>query len=236
MKKSIRVFVFFSLSLALCFGCKTKSEVRRDQELEKLKADVREAKGDHADEEVASEELKEEVGRMGNAIEEHAQQQKQETDDLKKDLVALTARVQALEQRAVAEDLAAKQVVDEAKKATYDTAKAAFDEGKFEDATRIVRAVLDRHPKGDEAKKSHFLLAESLFSSKDYASAALEFSDYQKNYPKDALLPTAIYREANSFRNMGKSKEAKLFYQELIERYPKSPFAAKARQERKRLK
>lgn len=228
--------IFLALAMAVCSGCQTKSDLKRQQELEKLRADVREAKGEHADDEVANEEVKEEMGRLGNAVEERSQKQQQQLDDMKKELTALTARVQALEQRAVSEDLAVTKAADEAKKASYETGKAAFDDGKYEDAARILRAVLDKHPKGDEAKKSHFVLAESLFASKDFASAALEFSDFQKNYPKDPLVPTAIYRQANAFRNMGKSKEAKLFYQELIERYPKSSLAAKARQERKRLK
>jgi TolA-binding protein len=35
---------------------------------------------------------------------------------------------------------------------------------------------------------------------------------------------------------MGKKTEAKLFYQEMVDRFPKNPLTAKARQEMKRLK
>lgn len=202
-----------------------------------MKTDVREAKGEHADAEVMAEELKEELERLANLTEERFQKQQLSIDEIKKDVTALTARMQALEQRAVAEDAATKQAAEDRSKASYDNAKRLFDDGKYEDSAEMLKNVLKKDPpKSDDARKAHFLLAESFFAGKDYASAALEFSDYQKDYPKDALVPTAIYRQANAFRNLGKMKEAKLFYQELIERFPKHALAAKAKQERKHLK
>lgn len=223
---------FFALACV-----KSKAELKREQELEHLKTEVQAAKGEHADEEVMAEELKEELERLASLTEERFQKQQTASDDMKKDVTALMARVQALEQRAVAEDTAAKQAAEDRSKASYDNAKRLFDDGKYEDSAEMLRNVLKKTPgKSDDAKKAHFLFAESLFAGKDYASSALEFSDYQKDYPKDALVPTAIYRQANAFRNLGKMKEAKLFYQELLERFPKHPLAAKAKQERKRLK
>ena len=90
--------------------------------------------------------------------------------------------------------------------------------------------------KSEEGRKAQFLLAESYFMAKEYATAALEFGEFKKNFPKDKQVATATYRQANAFRNMGKAKEARLFYQELIEKHPKSPLVAKAKQEMKKLK
>ena len=103
-------------------------------------------------------------------------------------------------------------------------------------AIEIFRSVAKNKTKSEEGKKAAFFIAECQFASKDYASAVLEYSDFKKNHPKDSLLPNAIYRQANAFRNLGKTKEAKLFYQELLASFPKHGLATKAKQEMKKLK
>jgi TolA-binding protein len=242
MSLGIRSLIFFAI-LLLPLACKTKAEIRREQELERLKQDVAATRADRADTEVATEELKEEVGRLTAGLDERMQVQQKQFDELRKDMATLTTRIQALEQRAATDEVNAKQAAtaaaaaaEERAKPTLENGKRLFDEGKYEEAADILRAVITKSHNRDEVKKAHFFLAESLFAGKDYASAALEFSDFQKNYPKDSQIPTAIYRQANAFRNLGKNKEAKLFYQELIERYPKNALAAKAKTEKKKIK
>jgi TolA-binding protein len=135
----------------------------------------------------------------------------------------------------VEEEMQQKKVVEERARASFETGKALYDQDKFEEAVDVFRAVLKR-AKGDEAKKTQFYLGESLFSAKDFASSTLTFSEFIKSHPKDSLVPTAIYRQAQAFRSLGKPKEAKLFYQELIERFPKSPLASKAKAEQRKLR
>lgn len=217
-------------------SCKTKSEIRREQEFERLKQEISESRGDRAEVDSSVDELKVEIAKLGNVIEEEAQGRRKDSDELRKELTALTARIQALEQKAVSEDQSQKQMIQERSKATLENGRRLFDDGKYDEAIEIFKAVTKAQSRTEDGKKSQFLLAESYFASKDYASAALEFSEFRKTYSKDALVPNAIFRQASSFKEMGKSREAKLFYQDLIERFPKSPFASKAKVEMKRLK
>ena len=234
MNRSIFVAIFLSVSLGVV-SCKTKSEIRREQELERLKQEVSQVRGAKADSEVIAEELKTEMTRLGNATEEVRQLTQKQYDDLRQELTTLTARIQALEQRAVAEEIRPPAVPEKPSASGYEAGKKFFEEGKYEEAIEALRPAT-KAKKGDEARKAHFLLAESCFAAKDFASAALEFSEYRKKYPKDALIPNAIYRQANSFRSMGKATEAKLFYQELVEKFPKHKLTAKAKSEMKKLK
>lgn len=235
MKLVIQIGV---LSLILFSACKTKSEIRREEEFERVKQEVTQQKTSKADFEVMLEENKNEMSRLANAVEEVAQQHRHDAEETKKELVALNARMQALEQRAVQEELQAKQQAaqppPEKPHASFDSAKHLYEDGKFEDAAEMFKGL----SKGSspEAKKSQFWTAESHFAGKDYASAALEYAEFRKRFPKDALVPNAMFRQALSFKMMGKSGEAKLFFQDVIERHPKSPFAAKAKQEMKKLK
>jgi TolA-binding protein len=225
--------------LALCLtlvGCKTKSEVRREQELEKVKQDVREAKMNRADLETVTDELRADLTRLSNNIEEQTELQKGQLDDLKKELLTVGTRIQALEQRAAAEDTAAKAAADSRSKQTLENGKRLYDEEKYDDAVDILKGVIANKPHTDDARHAQLLVADCYFASHDYASAALEYEKFKKDYPKDSMVPNATYRQAQSFKNLGKKTEAKLFYQELIDRFPKNPLASKAKQEMKHLK
>ncbi len=227
--------IFFGiLILVSVVGCKTKSEIRREQEFERLKLDVRDARGTKADIETVSEDIRRDISRLGIQIEEQNQYLKNQDEEIRRDLSAISARLLALEQKAIVEETAAKQQAERPK--NYETAKALFDEGHFDESIEMVRAMLKQKPKGEEAKKGRYLMAEAYFASKDYASAVLEYSEFKKLYPRDKSVPQATYSQAQAFRLMGKKQEAKLFYQELMDRFPKSPLAAKAKQEMRLMK
>jgi len=223
------------LSLVVFSSCKTKSELRREAEVERLRQEVTQVKGNRADVEVLSEELRVEMSRIGNVVEEQGQMSRRQYEELKQQMEAMTTRVQALEQRAVSEPAPQAPSAPTAGPSGYEAGKKLFEDGRYEEAADVLRGAV-KSRKAEDARKAQFLLGESLFAGKDYASAALEFSEYRKKYPKDSLVPNAIYRQANAFRSMGKPKEAKLFYGELIEKYPKSALVAKAKAESKKLK
>lgn len=220
-------------------GCKTKSELRREQEFERIKQDVRDARGTKADLETVAEELKTELTRLTSLVEEQGVQLRGQNEELRKEIAGVTLRLQTLEQRAVAEDAAAKHDAEERaerSRPTYDNAKRLYDEGAYDDSIDVLHALIKAHPKGDDAKRAQFLLADCYYAAKDYATAALEYGEYRKSFPKDNMVPNATYRMALSFKNLGKTKEAKLFYQELIDKYPKNALVSKARSEMKKLK
>ncbi|NBT57930.1 outer membrane protein assembly factor BamD [bacterium] len=234
---------FFALGIlvlvAWVSGCKTKGEIRREQEMERLKVEVKEAKDIRADVDTTVEELKMEVARLTSVNEEQAAIHRNLSEELKNEVLVLQQRIQALEQRAVAQELALKQPSPkEAPTATasYEQGKKLYDEGKFDEALEVLREVEKKNPKNSElAKKTQFLIGEVLFSAKDYASAALEFAEFRKEHPKDSLVPTAIYRQAWAFKNLGKNKEARLFFQDLIERYPSHSMGQRAKNDVKKL-
>lgn len=238
MKLNLFIFVLM-LGILFSPGCKTKGEIRREQEMDRLKSDVKEARDIKADVDTTLEELRLEVARLSSVTEQQAALNRNLSEEIKNQVVALNTRVQALEQRAVAEELALKQPQAQPEKNTpsLELGKKLYDEGKFDDALEVLREVLKNAPKNsEEAKKAQFLLGEVFFSSKDFASAALEFAEFRKVFPKDNLVPTAIYRQAWSFKNLGKNKESRLFFQDLIERYPAHPMGQRAKNDVKKLK
>ena len=201
-----------------------------------MKSDLNQVKGTRADLENNTEELKAEIARLNNLIEERAVQNKQQLDEVHKEVSDLTNRISAIETRAAAEQEAEKQKVSERAKASFEVGKRNYDDGNFDEAEEVFKVVSHNKDHPDEAKKALYWLGESYFSSKEYASAAIQFAEFKKEYPKDPLVPQATYRQANAFRNLNKTKEAKLFYQELLEKFPKHPLAKKAKSEMRKLK
>jgi len=222
--------------LLLAHSCKTKDDVRREKELERLKSEFKDVQADRADYATLSEEIKLDLSRMKAQFEEMSEYQRRESENIRKDLSALSTRIQTLEERKH-ETVAPLETPREPKrKVGFDVGRDLFEQGKYEEAIDVFKQVLRNKPRPEEAKKAQYWLAESYFFSKDYASAALEYSSFKKRYPNDSLLPNATYRQANCFRNMGKAKEAALFYQELLEKYPKHSLTTRAKLEVKRLK
>lgn len=226
------------VAILLLVGCQTKSDVRREQEMLKLRKEVQKARGDKADIEVTNEEMKSDIARLSSLIDERAQYQTVQFEAMQKEIEALSRRVESLESRPVPEPAHAEPPPAAGggpSAATFEQGKKLYDAGKFEDAADVLRAVVKKTPKGKD-KKARFWLAESLYGAKDYVAAALEFGDFKKKYPNDDLVPKATYRQANAFRSLKKTREAKLFYQELMDRFPKSPLVAKAKAEMSGLK
>jgi len=235
MKTFTTWLLAFLIFGSLGSSCKTKRDVRRDQEYERIKAEVREARGARADLDVISEEFRTELARLGTATEELSQLQRTQTEELRAQIATTNAKVQALEQQLAAAQAAPPPKVQ--KPASYESAKEAYDAQNFEEAAEDARTVVRTRPKNTaEARKAQYLLAEALFAQRDFGAAALEFSEFKKTFPKDANASMATLRQAQCFRNLGKEKEAKLFYQETVEKYPKSPAAGQAKKELKKAK
>jgi TolA-binding protein len=73
-----------------------------------------------------------------------------------------------------------------------------------------------------------FGMAEDLFKQKKWKEAILQYDEYKKKAPKGKLIPEAIYKTGVCFQELGMKDEAKVFYQELTSKFPKSEFAKKA--------
>jgi TolA-binding protein len=56
----------------------------------------------------------------------------------------------------------------------------------------------------------------------------LQYDEYKKKAPKGKSIPEAIYKTGVCFQELGMKDEAKVFYQEITAKFPKSEFAKKA--------
>lgn len=87
-----------------------------------------------------------------------------------------------------------------------------------------------------QAKKDTYEVAKEFFDKKDWKQAILNFQKYRDDNPKGAKLPDATYKIGVSFQELGMKDEAKTFYDEVQEKYPKSEEARRAKIRLKGLK
>lgn len=227
-----------SLLLAILVGlgaCKTKMDVQREQDLERIKQDIRTAKGTKADLDVVTEQMRTELTRMTNYVEEQTIYQRRQTEELKQEILAVAARLEALEQRIKAKEEAEKEA-EKAPPANFEIGQRMIDNKQYDEATEVFREIVRKNANANDVRKARYLLAESLFLGENYATAALEYSEYKRAYPKDSRMAEATFRQAQAFKSLGKKKEAKLFFQELVEKYPKSTLVPRAKNELKQIK
>lgn len=85
-------------------------------------------------------------------------------------------------------------------------------------------------PPQPEAKpKSVFDQADSLFEEKKWKEAIIGFQKYRDNNPKGTKYADATYKIGVSFQELGMKAEARAFFEEVIEKYPKDGSAKRAK-------
>lgn len=145
---SISFIVFSSL---LFVSCKTKNDLRREQEVDRLRSEIKEVRGDRADIDTLGEELKVEITRMSNLLEDRAVQQKQQMDEVRKDVASLSNRMNALEQKIEATEAADRadraeraekqHQAEQRPKPSLELGKRQFEEGHYADAVETLRPI-----------------------------------------------------------------------------------------------
>ncbi|MEY4631940.1 MAG: hypothetical protein RIQ81_2060, partial [Pseudomonadota bacterium] len=130
---------------------------------------------------------------------------------------------------------------DEGKKAdakglgTVKQFREAFGKRQFkriiEDAPPAIKAA----SKPKDKDELFWMLAESHYKLGQMREAALQYNEFIDSKPAAKYLPQARLRMGDAFRNLGDPGTAKIYYQELITKHPKSPEASKAKDRLKEL-
>jgi TolA-binding protein len=111
----------------------------------------------------------------------------------------------------------------------------AYGKRQFKRVAEDAPDALKATPKTKDREEIAFLYAESLYKMGQMREAALQFNEFIDSKPAVKYLPQARLRMGDAFRNLGDPATAKLYYQELITKHPKSPEANKAKDRLKEL-
>ncbi len=79
------------------------------------------------------------------------------------------------------------------------------------------------------SKSTEWDAAEELFTKKEWKNAILKYQAYRDQFPKSPNYAMATYKIGVCFQELKMKEEAKAFYEEVLQKFPKSPTAKKAK-------
>jgi TolA-binding protein len=238
MKKLILLqFCIVVLATLILSGClKTRAQLRGEADDYASSAPVPAQIQDVQPQgQYAIDEIKSEITRLNGRIEDLERENKQAAssasatnkDDLKK-----------LEQRIIELEEAQANMLETLKKMQANTpapdraevfqkGKAAYKNEEYDQAIESLTEYL-RATNAKQAEEATYLRAESHFALKNYKKAITDYSKFPEKFTQSKRMPQVLLRIGTSFEALGMKEDAQSFYQEIIDKFPKSAEAKKA--------
>lgn len=106
-------------------------------------------------------------------------------------------------------------------------ANALLEQKQFAEAAEAFQKIVSAGVGPKESAQAHYGLGLAQFQLKDYKKAIVSLSKVQELSPKSNKVPPSLLLIGRSFDKLSMKKEAQGFYQELVDKYPKSAEARK---------
>lgn len=141
------------------------------------------------------------------------------------------ARPAASEPKVAVEDSEVSGDPDEAAQVReeYEAAWKLLQNKDYRGAIAQFRRFLRRNPNSNFADNAQYWIGESYYALKEFDQAILEFDVVRRQYPNGDKVPAALLKQGYAFAELGDRVDARLILQEVIDRYPQSQEAQKAR-------
>lgn len=199
--------ITFLISMTLLAGClKTRTELAENEERKTAQTQVQTLQKQRADSEAQIMGYEAQIRTLNGRIETLEHENETLTkgqDDLGKQVMTLEAKVKALEEGIV-------QL-----KTEIDAAAAP------------VAQTVTKKPMVDE-KKGPYEQGEEYFNQKEWKKAITSYQKYLETTPKGENVAGATYKIGVSLAELKMPKEAKVFLEEVVEKYPKTKAARQA--------
>jgi tol-pal system protein YbgF len=166
-------------------------------------------------------------------------------EDLKAQGEALKAREEAVKQlretleaqEKTASDGFAEGAVAEsdAIRKDYEAAWRTLDKKDYRAAINRFKEFIKKYPKSALVGNAQYWIAESHYALREFDQAIIEFDAVRRKYPRAEKAPAALLKQGFAFAELGEKINARLILQEVVEKYPQSPEAVRARQRLKAL-
>lgn len=262
MVKRFGLLVIVATSASGCFAFMTKEEGR---EMKQQIEDVRtlSAKNELRAAELAKQ-LDDELKRLRLVVDEATKVVTRNSADvglqvqkLQTDLAQLTGRIDDLQHAQdaltkqfqdyrAASDTKIEQLVNASAQAKNppmpETPDALYAEGEkrlaaqqWQEARRLFEAFVNRYPQDSRAARAQYDIGESFMGEKRLANAIGAYTKVVDNFPKSDVVPDAMYKNGLAFYALKYCGDAKVYFQELLKRYPRTTWKKEANEQLKRL-
>lgn len=151
----------------------------------------------------------------------------------------LGLKISALEDRlGKIEETLAKQPIPPPAEAPAETPEALYErgleliqkEGAFDRGREQMEIFLKRFPGHELTVNAMYWIGESYYGEKKYESAILQFQEVVQKHGNHPKVASALLKQGLAFQALGDEKNARVILQQIVERFPKSEEAKKAKE------
>ena len=170
------------------------------------------------------------VAKLGDALKTQEATLKARDDELKQLRDTIQTTQKALAELPPSE--AAPEVVvgeSEAVRRDYEAARRALEKKDYKLAVGRFKDFLKKHAKSKLAVNAQYWLGECHYALREFDQAIIEFDAVRRKYPQGDKVPAALLKQGYAFAELGEKVNARLILQEVVEKYPQSSEAAKAK-------
>ncbi len=114
-------------------------------------------------------------------------------------------------------------------KKDYEFAFQAMEKRDYALAIRLFKEFLKRHSKSNLADNAQYWIGESHYGLREYDQAIIEFDAVRRRYPQGEKVPAALLKQGYAFAELGEKLNARLLLQEVMEKFPGTPEADRAK-------
>ncbi len=125
--------------------------------------------------------------------------------------------------------------VPETADGVFAEAQKRIDAKNWNDARRLLDAFVNRFPADARAAKAQYLIGDAYLSENKYANAIGAYTKVIDNFPKSEIVPDAMFKNGQAFYALKYCGDARIYFQELLKRYPKTEWKKDANEELKKL-
>lgn len=207
----------------------------------KFRTDVAAMRKISADIQATIDGTKSELQAMNGKIDDMANSVKKPSEELSRYRVDADKRIISLEDRV----LKLQTTIDEFSKkmagitqkletpatpeAWYQKALDTYKTGDMAAARESFNKFMEQNPQHELVVNAHYWIGETHYSEKSFEPAILAFQEVIKNFPNSDKVPAAMLKQALAFKSIDDSKSSKYVLKKLIDGYPKSEEAKKAK-------
>ena len=117
----------------------------------------------------------------------------------------------------------------DAVKRDYEAALRLMDKKDYRAAITRFKDFIKKYPKSRLANNAQYWIGECYYAVREFDQAIVEFDAVRRKYPQGDKVPAALLKQGFAFAELGEKVNARLVLQELVEKYPQSQEAARAK-------
>ncbi len=118
----------------------------------------------------------------------------------------------------------------------YKDAYETLQRGEIDGARRKFEAFLKQYPNTELSDNAQFWIGETYYLKKDFEKAILEYEKAIAKYPEGDKIPAALFKQALAFLELGDKTNARNLLRRVIEKYPNSDQAERAKKKLETIK